>query len=394
MKPWFRFYVETLDDPKVQTLAPDLFKHWVNILCIAAKNDGVLPSVEAVAFGLRVTNAEAGDIVTKLAARELLDPVDPGYFHPHNWEGRQYKSDASNERVNRHREKKRNAAADDHADRSVERDCNVTGNGQKPLRETDQTRAEQNRADQNCDDGGGAREASPAKPSKPIPGESDLIAGPLWKLFCDAYRGPVSKVAEQKFRAILRAGVSANTIIDAAPRANPEMPAEQWLAEEGWAELPLPMAAAPKPPLISEDAHALGREIAEIAGQDWQFLEPGWCGAPFRCQQWLDEGWPRELIVAGVSAQVKTRAPEKISNIAYFDKGLARFIAQRRRPVPQVIEHQAQTVEVTRGRHEASGNDSRSGVAAIDKVYARFEQQMHLGDSAVLPKAPIHRLPS
>ncbi len=41
---WFRFYSEVLDDPKVQGLSLGLFKMWINLLCIAARNDGYLPA--------------------------------------------------------------------------------------------------------------------------------------------------------------------------------------------------------------------------------------------------------------------------------------------------------------------------------------------------------------
>ena len=36
-KQWLRLYDDVLDDPEVQRLPPDLFKHWVNLLCLANK---------------------------------------------------------------------------------------------------------------------------------------------------------------------------------------------------------------------------------------------------------------------------------------------------------------------------------------------------------------------
>jgi hypothetical protein len=114
MSRWFRFYEESLNNRKVQDLPPDLFKHWVNILCIASKHGGLLPSLADVAFGLRVSENKAALVVAGLAKRALLDPVEGGYFKPHDWDTRQYKSDVSNERVKQHRQRKRNA------------ECNVT----------------------------------------------------------------------------------------------------------------------------------------------------------------------------------------------------------------------------------------------------------------------------
>lgn len=244
-------------------------------------------------------------------------------------------------------------------------------------------------------DHGGGRVAARAKPSaqpkppKEIPGENALIAGNLWKQFTDAYPGLITKAAQRKFRALLDTGENPDPIIAAAPRANPEIPAEQWLDERAWLQLSFLPPAPPKKPLISADATALAMEIAKIAGQDLEFLEPGWCGAAYRCQMWLDQGWPRDLIVAGIRAMVTAKAPEKINTVVYFDKGLARFIAEQTRPVPQVIEREAQTVEVTRGK---ATSDPRSLIPAIDRAYNRIEQIQH-GDRAPVLQAPVHELP-
>lgn len=108
MSRWFRFYDDVVNDPKVQRLAPDLFKAWVNILCIISKADGALPPIEEVAFTLRVKVERATKWVNDLTAGELLDLRDDGSFVAHNWNARQFKSDVSNERVKRHRERQRN----------------------------------------------------------------------------------------------------------------------------------------------------------------------------------------------------------------------------------------------------------------------------------------------
>lgn len=92
MSRWFRFYEGALDDPKVQRLPPELFKAWVNILCLASRNDGTLPCIEDIAFGLRLTEAEAVSLINALANADLLDDVD-GKLEPHNWRERQFKSD-------------------------------------------------------------------------------------------------------------------------------------------------------------------------------------------------------------------------------------------------------------------------------------------------------------
>lgn len=105
MSRWFRFYDEALNDPKVQRLPGDMFKAWVNILCLASKGDGYLPPIEDIAFALRITDEEVGEILESLEQRHLLDEFD-GKLRPHNWEARQHKSDHSTERVRKHRSMK------------------------------------------------------------------------------------------------------------------------------------------------------------------------------------------------------------------------------------------------------------------------------------------------
>lgn len=104
---WFRFYNEAIEDPKVQRLPLKIFRHWINLLCLASKHDGNLPSVSAVSFALRVNKREAENTLNFLKARGLLDKNE-NCFSPHNWHTRQYISDVSNERVKRFRERKRN----------------------------------------------------------------------------------------------------------------------------------------------------------------------------------------------------------------------------------------------------------------------------------------------
>lgn len=108
MTRWFRYYDEALDDPKVQMLPPQLFKAWINLLCLASRNGGALPSLDAIMFALRLDSEEiASTTLSELSKRGLLDS-NGETFHPHNWNGRQYKSDDSTDRVKQHRLRKRN----------------------------------------------------------------------------------------------------------------------------------------------------------------------------------------------------------------------------------------------------------------------------------------------
>jgi DNA-binding MarR family transcriptional regulator len=102
---WFRFYQEVLNDPKVQSLDCELFKFWVNILCVTSHCDGMLPSHDEIAFYLRVTRDYVDRHMKQLKDRGLIDTGKE--TKPHNWDKRQYKSDTSAERTKKYRERKK-----------------------------------------------------------------------------------------------------------------------------------------------------------------------------------------------------------------------------------------------------------------------------------------------
>lgn len=116
MSRWFRMYDDVVDDPKVQRLPADLFRAWINLLCIACKNGGILPSADDIAFTLRMPSTSVSKILGKLIAAELIDETETG-FEPHNWSGRQHKNDVSTERVKRFR--KRNKKPDETVSRNA-----------------------------------------------------------------------------------------------------------------------------------------------------------------------------------------------------------------------------------------------------------------------------------
>lgn len=113
MSRWFRFYDDVLNDLKVQALPGEMFKAWVNLMCLTSKKDGEAFAVDDVSFSLRVTPAKAQTLIDELLERGLLDDTDSGVVS-HNWDKRQFKSDTSNDRVKRYRQRHGND------------DCNVT----------------------------------------------------------------------------------------------------------------------------------------------------------------------------------------------------------------------------------------------------------------------------
>jgi hypothetical protein len=103
---WFRFYDDAINDPKILRLSDKMFRAWVGLLCLASKYDGAIPK-DDLALTLRATEKGVSAIVAYLIEHNLLE--DRGeVVTPHNWDGRQFKSDTSNERVKRYRQRKCN----------------------------------------------------------------------------------------------------------------------------------------------------------------------------------------------------------------------------------------------------------------------------------------------
>lgn len=145
---WFRFYSEALDDPKVQRLPGDLFKAWVNLLCLANEADerGTLPTLDDIAFRLRLDDQKTADALRGLCRAGLLDgDADDGYSI-HAWDKRQPDSDSSTERVRRHRAKKQQETAPATGGNSSETLPKRSSNALDKNR-IDQTREEERRVD-------------------------------------------------------------------------------------------------------------------------------------------------------------------------------------------------------------------------------------------------------
>ena len=103
---WLRLYEGVVNDPKMQRLPGEVFKGLINLWCVANANDGALPSVDDLAFALRTTAAKVEALLATLIDAGLIDEDETG-MRPHNWNGRQFKSDVSSNRVKRYRERKK-----------------------------------------------------------------------------------------------------------------------------------------------------------------------------------------------------------------------------------------------------------------------------------------------
>ena len=134
---WLRYYTDTLESRKIQSLPAPLFKAWVNLLCVARIFDGVIPADEA-SFRLRVTEKQITDWLAELQSRKLVDVTEDGTFYPHDWDEHQKVSDdaAGRKRIQRERQR-----------RDKSRDMSRDSNGTCPALDQIRADTEQSRAD-------------------------------------------------------------------------------------------------------------------------------------------------------------------------------------------------------------------------------------------------------
>lgn len=123
--PWFRVYVDFLNDPKLIGLAFEDQRHFIGVL--ALKSDGALDNGASedlldriVAQRLWIDHAVIREVKKRLISAGLIDAG----WQPLAWERRQFKSDSSKDRVAKFRAKHRtsevgNASAQGNADETL-----------------------------------------------------------------------------------------------------------------------------------------------------------------------------------------------------------------------------------------------------------------------------------
>jgi hypothetical protein len=103
---WFRLYNEVYSDPKVQGLRPELFRFWVNVMCIASESDprGIVPSEAKLKRLLNLSGPAVKRYLSDLVGAALLclESVerrpekrrgDGDSLMPHCWDERQPEGD-------------------------------------------------------------------------------------------------------------------------------------------------------------------------------------------------------------------------------------------------------------------------------------------------------------
>ena len=106
---WFRLYHDLVYNAKAQSLPPKLFKSWINLMCLASKNEerrGELPSLSQIAFGLRTNEDSARAILESLSEQRFVEKVSRSIGEVwliYGWTESQPESDNVASRVKKHR---------------------------------------------------------------------------------------------------------------------------------------------------------------------------------------------------------------------------------------------------------------------------------------------------
>ena len=105
---WFRMHRSILQSRKIMQLSPERFRAWVLCMCMVEGDDGRLPSIEDIAFGLRASAETAEAILNDLIEARLIDIQPDSTLTIHKWSDYQYRKSDHNsvDRVRKHRIKK------------------------------------------------------------------------------------------------------------------------------------------------------------------------------------------------------------------------------------------------------------------------------------------------
>lgn len=136
-QPWFRFYVETVGDPKVRRIPFD--KRWLWAAVLSAARESPTPGWLYIAENVPMTFQELADyagaplraIAPTLEIMRDLAMIDiaAGVIRVVNWDARQFESDDVTARTRTHRERSK--------ERSIEHPKNVRGNTPETETETE-----------------------------------------------------------------------------------------------------------------------------------------------------------------------------------------------------------------------------------------------------------------
>jgi|SRR5215471_427114 len=172
-RQWIRLYTKLPGDPKIQRLPGDLFKFWINCLCLAGTNCGILPKLADIAWTLRLSESDTLAQLRALATQNLVHEIDQEWVI-HDWEEHQFESDFSRERMNRYRQRHYKRHRDGDSDGDMQRNSDAVAQNR-----TEQNRTEQKQAGvvKTSSTPGAATAAAPARAPACLP-ENEKRTGP------------------------------------------------------------------------------------------------------------------------------------------------------------------------------------------------------------------------
>lgn len=94
MSHWWRAHDEAVDDPKLLLLSDRAHRAWFNLMCLASSNGGKYPPMKVIVLKLRMPSWKVDKVMAELREAGLIDEDDAG-MGPHNWSGRQFKTDVT-----------------------------------------------------------------------------------------------------------------------------------------------------------------------------------------------------------------------------------------------------------------------------------------------------------
>lgn len=108
---WFRMHTKILDNADIQLMDANLFRVWVNMLCLAAESgDGTIPPLRQAAFRVRMDEHVLSAQIDRLIDQGHLIVGLNGVVSAKDWQRHQYRDPntvQSAERMRRYRERKR-----------------------------------------------------------------------------------------------------------------------------------------------------------------------------------------------------------------------------------------------------------------------------------------------
>lgn len=101
MKTWIKLYTEILSDPKMGRMSDKLFRRTIELFLLAGKEDGdgVLPSIDDIAWSLHSSTKEIQTVLDELTNLKIIERKDDKYLIS-NFESRQ-NSDLTRSEINR-----------------------------------------------------------------------------------------------------------------------------------------------------------------------------------------------------------------------------------------------------------------------------------------------------